>query len=47
MLDVVPPWPAKLLDQVGRVLDTAEDLPDTLVLGHVVELAESREDPGQ
>jgi hypothetical protein len=40
VLDVVPPWPAKLLDQVGRVLDTAEDLPDTLVLGHVVELAD-------
>ena len=38
VLDVAPPWPAKLLDQVGRVLDTAEDLPDIAVVGHVVEL---------
>ena len=27
VLDVAPPWPAKLVDQVERVLDTAEDLP--------------------
>jgi hypothetical protein len=38
VLDVAPPWPAKLLDQVARVLDTAEDVPDVVVTGHVVQL---------
>lgn len=38
VLDVVPPEPAKLLDQVHRVLDTAEDLPGVLALPHVVDL---------
>jgi hypothetical protein len=27
VLDIVPPWPSKLFDQVQRVLDVAEDLP--------------------
>lgn len=31
VLDIVPPHPSKLLDQVARVLDTAEDLPPILV----------------
>jgi hypothetical protein len=40
VLDVAPPWPAKLLDQVVRVLDTAEDLPGILPLPQVVSLEE-------
>lgn len=39
VLDVVPPSPAKLLDQVRRVLDTAEDLPGVLPVPQVVDLA--------
>jgi hypothetical protein len=39
VLDVAPPWPAKLVDQVERVLATAEDLPAVLPLPRVVELA--------
>lgn len=39
VLDVVPPEPAKLLDQVRRVLDTAEDLPGVLPVPRVVDLA--------
>ncbi|MGZ4611057.1 MAG: DUF7714 family protein [Actinomycetes bacterium] len=39
VLDVAPPWPPKLIDQVERVLQTAEDLPAVLPLPHVVELA--------
>jgi hypothetical protein len=38
VLDVAPPYPAKLLDQVERVLATAEELPGVLALPHVVEL---------
>ena len=38
VLDVAPPWPAKLVDQVDRVLDVAEDLPPVLALPQVVEL---------
>lgn len=38
VLDVAPPWPAKLLDQVQRLLGTADDLPGVAVLPHVVEL---------
>jgi hypothetical protein len=38
VLDVAPPWPPKLVDQVERVLQTAEDLPAVLPLPHVVEL---------
>ena len=40
VLDVAPPWPAKLLDQVERVLATAEDLPGVLPVAHVVALPE-------
>jgi hypothetical protein len=39
VLDVAPPWPAKLVDQVERVLETAEDLPAVLSLPQVVELS--------
>jgi hypothetical protein len=38
VLDVAPPWPAKLLDQVQRVLQTADDLTGVLPVPHVVEL---------
>lgn len=30
VLDIVPPWPSKLFDQVARVLSAAEDLPPIL-----------------
>lgn len=40
VLDVAPPWPAKLYDQVHRVVDTAEDLPATECLPQVVDLEE-------
>lgn len=39
VLDVVPPSPAKLVDQVRRVLDTAEELPEVLPVPEVVDLA--------
>lgn len=38
VLDVAPPYPAKLLDQVERVLATAEDLPGVLTVPQVVDL---------
>jgi len=38
VLEVAPPYPAKLLDQVRRVLDTAEELPGVLPVPRVVEL---------
>jgi hypothetical protein len=40
VLDVVPPRPAKLLDQLRRVLATADDLPGVALVPHVVELAD-------
>jgi hypothetical protein len=40
VLDVAPPWPAKLCDQVDRLLDTAEDLPAVLTRPQVVDLQE-------
>jgi hypothetical protein len=40
VLDVAPPWPAKLVDQVERVLQTAEDLPAVVSLPNVVDLAD-------
>jgi hypothetical protein len=39
VLDVVPPRPAKLLDQLQRALDTADDLPGVELVPHVVELS--------
>jgi hypothetical protein len=40
VLDVAPPWPAKLVDQVVRVVDTAEELAPTVVVPEVVDLQE-------
>jgi hypothetical protein len=40
VLDVVPPHPAKLLDQLRRVLETADDLPGVELVPHVVELSD-------
>jgi len=40
VLDTVPPEPAKLVDQVLRVLDTAEDLPPVRPVPAVVDLAD-------
>lgn len=40
VLDTTPPYPAKLLDQVERVLGTAEDLPGVLPVPQVVELGD-------
>jgi hypothetical protein len=40
VLDVVPPRPAKLLDQLQRVLLTADDLPGVRLAPHVVDLAD-------
>lgn len=46
VLDVAPPWPAKLVDQVERMLQTAEDLPAVLPLPHVIELSDLLPRPG-
>jgi hypothetical protein len=40
VLDVAPPWPAKLYDQVQRVADTAEELPATECVPQIVDLEE-------
>jgi hypothetical protein len=37
--EVVPPWPAKLLDQARRVLDVAEDLPPMVLQPELIELS--------
>ena len=38
VLEVVPPWPPKLVDQVSRVLDVAEDLPPVELVPELVDL---------
>ena len=38
VLDVAPPHPAKLVDQIARVLATADHLPAVVTVPHVVEL---------
>lgn len=38
VLDVAPPWPAKLFDQVERLVDTAEELPPTKCIPQIVDL---------
>lgn len=38
VLDVAPPWPAKLYDQAQRVLRTAEEIPAVEVVPQVVDL---------
>jgi hypothetical protein len=39
VVEVVPPWPPKLVDQLSRVLDLAEDLPPVEVVPDLVDLA--------
>lgn len=38
VLEVVPPWPPKLVDQLTRVLDLAEDLPPVELVPELVDL---------
>src|SRR6201993_2130614 len=38
VLEVVPPWPPKLVDQLSRVLDLAEDLPPVELVPELVDL---------
>ena len=38
VLEVVPPWPPKLVDQLTRVLDLAEDLPPVELVPDLVDL---------
>jgi hypothetical protein len=38
VVEVVPPWPPKLFDQLERVLDLAEDLPPVELVSHLVNL---------
>jgi len=40
VLDIVPPFPSKLLDQVRRVLDVSEDLPPILIEPQLVDSRE-------
>ena len=39
VVEVVPPWPPKLVDQLDRVLDLAEDLPPVELVADLVDLA--------
>jgi hypothetical protein len=39
VVEVVPPWPPKLVDQLRRVLDLAEDLPPVELVTDLVDLA--------
>ena len=39
VVEVVPPWPPKLVDQLNRVLDLAEDLPPVDLVPDLVDLA--------
>ena len=40
VVEVVPPWPPKLADQLNRVLDLAEDLPPVELVPYLVDLDE-------
>ncbi|MGE5132902.1 MAG: hypothetical protein ACM32E_08320 [Gemmatimonadota bacterium] len=40
VVEVVPPWPPKLVDQLTRVLDLAEDLPPVELVPELVNLEE-------
>ena len=40
VLETVPPWPPKLVDQITRVLGLAEDLPPVKLLPDLVDLGE-------
>jgi len=44
VLEVVPPYPPKLLDQARRILEVADDLPPMRLAGRVVDLRELAED---
>lgn len=46
VVEVVPPYPAKLVDQASRVLDLAEDLPPVALVPELTDLADlARERP--
>ena len=40
VVEVVPPWPPKLADQLSRVLELAEDLPPVELVPHLTDLSE-------
>ena len=40
VVEVVPPWPAKLVDQLTRVLDLAEDLPPVELVLSLIHISE-------
>jgi hypothetical protein len=40
VVEVVPPWPPKLVDQLSRVLDLAEDLPPVELVPDLIDLGE-------
>ena len=40
VLEVVPPWPPKLVDQLTRVLDLADDLPPVELIPDLIDLRE-------
>ena len=40
VVDVAPPYPAKLVDQAQAVLDVADDLPPVELVGDVIDLAD-------
>ncbi len=40
VVEVVPPWPPKLADQLSRVIELAEDLPPVELVPHLVDLDE-------
>ena len=40
IVDVAPPYPAKLVDQAQAVLDVADDLPPVELVPHVIDLAD-------
>jgi hypothetical protein len=40
VVEVVPPWPPKLVDQLNRVLDLAEDLPPVELAPELIDLRE-------
>lgn len=47
VLDVVPPSPAKLVDQAQRVLDISEDLPPVMLVPDIVNLSDLVADAGE
>ncbi len=45
--DVVPPWPAKLIDQARRIIDVSEDLPPIELIPDVVDLDDLLDEEGE